>query len=453
MWLSNHPVVSKHLHPRALQGTYLGFSNAPQTIKGHKVWLPELDQIVIAKDVRFSKFEQPETGTTPSHAPVLAGNNRLLHSYTWLPQTDDYSNMEPDEVTPPSLLQYSRQRNPGSQSIQLNNSSYGWEWDCLMAEIEAASETVVDIYVIATDLEAELDATPSERGNTMPDLPHTNALDTTPLLETPRSDAIADVYDNISMIEHGFTAFATTCSKTLATTISSHHIDHMAYAVTVMNRTTLITSSQQLQSADGVLLEPLLLNEAKLCNDWDKWQGAMTSEMASMSKMDVFELANNPADTKLIGVHWVFKLKLDTQRRATQYKARLVAQGYAQCQGLDYDQTFSLVVCLQTVCMLLTIARRYGLHITQLDVSTAFLNGKIDKDIYVRIPPMFETDETEGKCYRLKKALYGLKQAGRLWHAALGEQLQAGLLGTLRPEVARHDQCPIVSFRQHQGLV
>ena len=65
------------------------------------------------------------------------------------------------------------------------------------------------------------------------------------------------------------------------------------------------------------------------------------------------------------------------------------------------------------------------MYVNQLDVSTMFLNGKINKDVHVQIPPMFETEETEGKCYKLKKALYGLKQAGCLWHAALDEQLQA----------------------------
>ena len=89
----------------------------------------------------------------------------------------------------------------------------------------------------------------------------------------------------------------------------------------VKDRTTLIASSQQLQSADGVLLEPLLLNKVKLHDDWDKWQEAMASEMASMSKMDVFKLANIPVDSKLIGICWVFKLKLDAQRQATWYKA------------------------------------------------------------------------------------------------------------------------------------
>ncbi|KAJ1033348.1 hypothetical protein NDA13_001340 [Ustilago tritici] len=262
----------------------------------------------------------------------------------------------------------------------------------------------------------------------------TDALGNVPLLETPRSDATADVYDDVSILEPNctespdlldYTAFATACSDIQAPTISCHHLDRMAFTVTMMNGTTLIASGQQMRSADGILLEPFLLSEAKTHDNWHKWQEAMASEMDSMHKMNVFELANIPTNGKLIDVCWVYKLKLDAQRQATRYKARLIAQGYTQRQGLDYDKTFSLVVRLQTVRILLAIARRYGLHAVQLEVSTAFLNGKIDKDVHVRIPPTFEGKETEGKCYRLKKALYGLKQAGRLWHAALYKQLQA----------------------------
>ena len=104
---------------------------------------------------------------------------------------------------------------------------------------------------------------------------------------------------------------------------------------------------------------------------------------------------------------------------------RLVAQGYAQQPGLDYDQTFSPVVHLQTIQILLNLAHRYKLHIAQLNVSTTFLNGKIDKVVHVQIPPTFESCKNSGKCYCLKKALYGLKQAGHLWHTALYKQLRA----------------------------
>ncbi|UTT89748.1 hypothetical protein NDA17_004167 [Ustilago hordei] len=367
-WLNNHPVVSKHLCLCALWGTYLGFSDAPWAIKGHKVWLLDLNQIVVAKDVLFSEFEQPEPDAAPLHVPILIGDNGLLCSYTWLPpaETNNYGGVEQDDIILPSLSQFSHQHRPTSQPAPSDMSSYDQEWDRLMAEIKVASETIVDIDAIAVDLEAELDATQSKKGDVMQEPPHINTLDTVPLLETPRSNAIADVYDDVSVIEHDFASFAATCLETLTMTIRNYYIDHMAYAVTVINGTTLIASGQQLRSTDSILLEPSSLNEAKLCNDWHKWQEAMESEMRSMSKMGVFELANIPADGKLIGVCWVFKLKLNTQRQETRYKARLVTQG------------------------------QYGLYVMQLDVSTAFLNGKIDKDIYVQILPTFETDETKG---------------------------------------------------------
>ncbi|KAJ1037389.1 hypothetical protein NDA10_002960 [Ustilago hordei] len=323
MWLNGHPMVSKHLRPRALWGTYLGFSNTPWAIKGHKVWLLNLDQIVITKDVHFSELDHPEPDAAPLHTPILAGDNRLLHSYMWLPptETDNYGGVEQDNVIPPSLSQFSCQHRQASQPALSDTPSYDWEWDRLMAEIEAASKTIVNIDAITADLEAELDAVQSKRGDVMQESPHIDTLDMAPLLEMPPSDAVADIYDNISVIEHEFASFAATCSETHMTTIGNHHIDRMAYTVTMMNGTTLIASGQQLRSADGILLEPSSLNEAKLHDDWHKWQEAMESEMGGMSKMGVFELANIPADGKLIRVCWVFKLKLNAQRQATQYKA------------------------------------------------------------------------------------------------------------------------------------
>ncbi|KAJ1604177.1 hypothetical protein NDA14_003947 [Ustilago hordei] len=321
---------------------------------------------------------------------------------------DDHVQEEPNDDATLYLPSYSHQRNSSSCSVSPNAPSYNWEWDHMMAEIEAAGEVVVDLNMIAADLEAELDATPSEGGNSSlsQDQVLWNDLETVSLLRMLGSNIMTDIYDDVSVLgptpaetltQPSLLAFAATCLGTQALTFGNNHLDHMAFTVTVMNGTALIASGQQMHSANGILLEPLSLNKVKMHSangilleplslnkvkmhdNWDKWQEAIISEMASMKKMDVFELADTPNDGKLIGICWVFKLKLDTQQQATWYKACLVTQGYR-------------------------------LHVIQLDISMAFLNRKIDKDVYVQIPPTFKMNETNGKCYRLKKALYSLKQ-------------------------------------------
>ncbi|SAM85546.1 uncharacterized protein UBRO_20006 [Ustilago bromivora] len=249
-WLHNHPMVSKHLRPHALRGTYLGFSDAPHAIKGHKVWLPELDHVVVTKDIQFSELEQPN----PLHRPVLASDSKLLHSYTWLPRNEVPDDAESDDVTSPSLPLYSRQRDsePQSSSSSSDFSSFGHEWDRMMAEIEEAGEVIMDIDAITADLQADLDATQSEGVNIPQRLTHVESQENVSLLETPHSDVVADVYDGVSVLEFtrtelpdpsnllGYTAFATTCSAvkhsgTQISTVSSHHLDRMAFAVTVMD--------------------------------------------------------------------------------------------------------------------------------------------------------------------------------------------------------------------------
>ncbi|SOV02792.1 uncharacterized protein UDID_18032 [Ustilago sp. UG-2017a] len=185
MWLRDHPVVSKHLHPCALQGMFLGFSNAPCAIRSHKVWLPELNRIVITRDGCFSEFEQPGTDATPSYMPVLDSNSKLLQSYIWLPQNDTSDEAESDNAIPPSLQPYSCHRDAGTHSNSLDHLSFDHEWDQMMMEIEEVGEVVVDLNTIAADLEAELNAAVSKGGSTMQDPIRTDTLENVPLLETP----------------------------------------------------------------------------------------------------------------------------------------------------------------------------------------------------------------------------------------------------------------------------
>ena len=104
-------------------------------------------------------------------------------------------------------------------------------------------------------------------------------------------------------------------------------------------------------------------------------------------------------------------------------KARLVAQGYTQVEGIDFDETFAPVARLEAIRILLAYANHHDITLYQMDVKSAFLNGKLEEEVYVAQPPGFEDPKHPHKVFRLNKALYGLKQAPRAWYDTLKEFL------------------------------
>ena len=108
-------------------------------------------------------------------------------------------------------------------------------------------------------------------------------------------------------------------------------------------------------------------------------------------------------------------MKYQSNGSIDQYKARLLAQGFTQTQGLDYEETFDLVSKLNSIRILLSLAVNLDRRLHQLDIKNVFLNGELEEEIYMRIPPGFEIESTRGKVWKLKKSLYGLKQSPRVW--------------------------------------
>jgi hypothetical protein len=117
-----------------------------------------------------------------------------------------------------------------------------------------------------------------------------------------------------------------------------------------------------------------------------------------------------------VGTKWVFHTKLDEHGVVTSNKAQLVAKGYAQLIGSDFEETFAPVARLESICILLAYAAHHSFKLFQMDVKSAFLNGPIKEEVYVEQPPGFEDDRYPDHVYRLFKALYGLKQAPRAWY-------------------------------------
>ena len=152
------------------------------------------------------------------------------------------------------------------------------------------------------------------------------------------------------------------------------------------------------------------------------WKDAMAKEIESVEKNGTWTLSALPTDHKPIGLKWVYKLKKNIEGVVIKRKARLVAKGYVQQQGIDFEEVFAPVARLDTVCVILAVEANRGWQIHHLDVNSAFLNGKLEEEVYVAQSEGFIVKNKEHLVLKLSKALYGLRQAPRAWNICLEEE-------------------------------
>jgi Reverse transcriptase (RNA-dependent DNA polymerase) len=152
------------------------------------------------------------------------------------------------------------------------------------------------------------------------------------------------------------------------------------------------------------------LKQAKKLPEWPEWEQAIQSELTQLECMGTWKLVDKPPNTILILNKFVFTKKCDNEGNILKYKAQLVAKGYTQRPGYDYVDTHSPVVRMETIQAILAIAPTRKLHIHQLDVKGAYLNGILQENIFMKQPEGYGNG-THRVC-QLIKTLYGLKQAG-----------------------------------------
>ncbi|GJX15405.1 retrotransposon protein, putative, ty1-copia subclass [Tanacetum coccineum] len=145
-------------------------------------------------------------------------------------------------------------------------------------------------------------------------------------------------------------------------------------------------SSTEINDVVGDLGEPANYKAAMLDPDKVIWQGAMDEEMNSMKVNEVWIEVDPPPNAKIVRSKWLFKKKTDMDGEVHTYKARLVVVGFTQTYGIDYEETFSNVADIRDIKILIAIATYYDYEIWQMDVKTAFLNGRLDEDIYMVQP-------------------------------------------------------------------
>ena len=146
------------------------------------------------------------------------------------------------------------------------------------------------------------------------------------------------------------------------------------------------------------------------------WREAIDDEMHSIMSNNTWSLSDLPPGCKSIGCRWIFRKKLKSDGTLDKYKARLVAKGFTQLKDIDYFDTFAPVTRMTSIRLLIALAAIHSLVIHQMDVKTAFLNGDLDEEVYMKQPEGFVVPGQEHKVCKLLKSLYGLKQAPKQWN-------------------------------------
>ncbi|CAA6674803.1 unnamed protein product [Spirodela intermedia] len=159
----------------------------------------------------------------------------------------------------------------------------------------------------------------------------------------------------------------------------------------VSRRGTLIAEELHTVSSD----EPVSFAEAE---GHPSWRKAMEEEMASIEENRTWSLVDLPHDRRAIGLKWVYKVKRDENRAVAKYKARLVVKGYAQRQGIDYDEVFAPVARLDTVRLLIALAAHEGWEVHHMDVKSAFWNGDLKEEVYVEQRPVSSARTMSTRC-------------------------------------------------------
>ena len=146
-----------------------------------------------------------------------------------------------------------------------------------------------------------------------------------------------------------------------------------------------------------------------------KWRRAVEEEICALEKNATWTITDLPQGKKAVGCKWIFAVKYNSNGSIQRYKARLVARGFTQTYGIDFTETFAPVAKLNTIRVLLSLAVNCDWKLHQLDVKNAFLNGKLEEEVYMQLPPGLKSIEGSNKVCKLNKSLYGLKQSPRAW--------------------------------------
>jgi hypothetical protein len=155
------------------------------------------------------------------------------------------------------------------------------------------------------------------------------------------------------------------------------------------------------------------------------WKASMIEEYESILKNDVWEVVPRPQGKLVVTSKWIYKIKHAVDGSVEKFKARFVARGFSQKEGIDYDEICSPVARYTSIRIIISLASVFNWKLHQMDVKTVFLNGEVEQEVYIEQPEGLVIHEKESHVCKLKKSLYGLKQALRAWYGRIDSFLQS----------------------------
>jgi transposase InsO family protein len=370
-----HKDNRKKLDPKAIEATFIGYEPGS---KGYRLWDKHTRSVILSRDVKFDEDLFPSRKsdeTRPTNTTDTTSSTQSRNPITLPPVPVDTSTMLPTRAHTPT------------QSDNDEDDVEDLLDQTIIPKIERPTTPPASTTTIPVTPKQKQPAPTSPPPR--PHKPRVEALGLSPDLRVPggmsnelrrsRRDPVPNPrYFNSDNAEHS----------------GNRRLGHA-----------------ELLAAAYVGRDPASYAEAMKSVDAKQWSDACQYEIDALHKNDTWELTNLPPGRKSIKSKWVFKLKADGR-----YRARLVAKGFTQIPGIDYDETFSPVARFESLRLLLALAALEDWEIQQMDVKSAFLNGVLDEEIYMEQPLGFITSGTETKVCRLKKAIYGLKQASRTWN-------------------------------------
>jgi len=351
--------------PRAMKGWFVGYS---VTSSGWRVWIPENNRIVESRDVKFIEHEFPFT--TDNKETIVKDDSILIDS------SEEIATEEPETTTSPHHDSHEKtEEEPSLTSTTPENQR------------------------------EDFPITPPESTETVEPLKHP------PEKQEQTTQAPQLATSDSKPTEKNLAPKKPSKQPKLQKQTTPTHNYNLRDRKKTPNKTVLVAEQQEV---------PSTYSEAIRCNDKDLWMRAMQEEIDGLEKMQVWTPHNSNEHPRTISCRWTYRIK---PTNPPTYKARLVARGFSQVEGIDYEETYSPVVSDTAVRVLLTIAATLDWELHQVDVVMAYPNAKLKEQIFIKPPPGFE--EKYKSTLRLNKALYGLKQSGREWWKLMDSTLQS----------------------------